>query len=287
MSNPISERSRPPFLFRLGKSMTRLGVRGGSRLCNVAAKLGMLDTVVSYALPRDVVFAVPFYRADNRWDARDVEEYEQMAINRLCEILGSMSGATLFDCGADIGIFSAKLCASSPNIARIFAFEPNRDAFTILARNIKRLPSEGHACPEAVGNVNSMGSLVTPNYDKSPHASFVSPGAGDIKIRTIDSLGCTGGDVVLKVDVEGGELEVLEGARRTIAEARRAAVLFEAHPRVTRRTGRDPHVCSRFLLDIRPFEFMIAETGASVSADALFGSTLWNRVLNILAITVS
>ena len=96
------------------------------------------------------------------------------------------------------------------------------------------------------------------------------------------------GCVLLKIDVEGAEQEVIEGAASTIHAASRCVVVFEAHPVVALRTGRDPMTCVRLLQSIRPFEYLIAETGAALSPETerLFqgsdGIEPWNIVARSL-----
>ena len=64
----------------------------------------------------------------------------------------------------------------------------------------------------------------------SDHARFLVPGDGPLEVVTIDSFGVRGGNVAIKIDVEGGELEVLKGAAETISSARKCVVTVEAQP---------------------------------------------------------
>lgn len=264
--------------------MNRAHIRGGSRLCHLTERLGLLNSIARYELSRGIVFSVPLWIPDNRWDAADVREYSIAEVAALSEALHGLPEVTLFDCGADIGILSAKLCAAAPGITRLFAFEPNRAAFPVLLENLGNLPVETHAFCAALGNAEAQGSLVSPEYDASSHARFVVPGPGDIRIMTIDSLGCDDWNVALKIDVEGAELEVLEGARKTIAQAGHAVISFEAHPMVAERTGRNPRECLQFLSGIRDFRFMVTESGTAVSPDEALPD--WDRVFNILCVSV-
>ena len=54
-------------------------------------------------------------------------------------------------------------------------------------------------------------------------------------------------------------MAALRGARLAIAQARRAIVVSEAHPRVAARTGIDPAECLKLLAGLRPFDFLVAE----------------------------
>jgi FkbM family methyltransferase len=199
-------------------------------------------------------------------------------------VLGSFSDVTLFDCGADIGVFSSVVCSRSDRIVRVLAFEPNPKIQNVFRHNIERLPNgEPHAL--AVSSFEGFGRLESPNYANGDHARYLVPSDSGIPVVTVDSFNVLGGDVAIKIDVEGGELDVLRGAQKTICHASRCMLTLEAHPRVYRRTGISPGACMTFLESIRPFRFVIAETGRWVSAkDDIIDS---DRVLNVLALTVN
>jgi hypothetical protein len=72
-----------------------------------------------------------------------------------------------------------------------------------------------------------------------------------------------GGNIAIKIGVEGGELEVLKGAVETISSAPHCVITVEANPRVAKRTNRDPIECPRVLETVRQFEFVVAETNKS------------------------
>lgn len=252
-----------PLLLRLARTMVRWRVRGGNRLVAILGQLGMLNVVAQYQLGRGVNFSVPLFRADTCWDQRDIEDYEECLIRSFCRLLKPLSDVVLFDCGADIGTFSALVCSQTSRVTRVIAFEPNPDVASFMKRNFAQLPIPSKAMTKAVGSFPGTGRLEVPGYDNSDHARFLVPGEGPLEVVTIDSFGVRGGDVAIKIDVEGGELEVLEGAAETVASARRCLITIEANPRVAMRTKRDPVECLRFLQSLRPFSFLIAETEES------------------------
>src|SRR5580658_7536087 len=252
-----------PLLFRLARTMTRCRIRGGNRLVGILGQLGVLDVVAQYQLGRGVHFSVPLFRPDTCWDQRDIEDYEAGLIRSFCRLLEPLSDVVLFDCGADIGTFSALVCSRTSRVTRVIAFEPNPDVASFVRRNFAQLPIPSKVITKAVGSFHGTGRLEVPAYDNSDHARFLVPGEGPLQVVTIDSFGLRGGDVAIKIDVEGGELEVLEGAAKTIALARKCVVTVEANPRVAMRTKRDPVECLRFLQSLRPFGFLIAETEES------------------------
>jgi FkbM family methyltransferase len=256
--------TRAPLLLRLAKTMIRWRIRGGHRLVGISGQLGMLNVVVQYQLGRGVSFSVPLFRADTCWDQRDIEDYETRLINSFCHLLEPLSDVVLFDCGADIGTFSALVCSQTSRVARVIAFEPNPDVVGFMKRNLSQLQVPSEAISKAVSCFNGAGRLEVPDYDNSDHARFLVPGDGPLEVVTIDSFGVRGGNVAIKIDVEGGELEVLRGAAETISSARKCVITMEAHPRVSRRTKRDPVECLRFLQSLRQFSFVIAETAESL-----------------------
>ena len=276
---------RVPLALKIAKNMIRWRIRGGYRLLRVLGELGMLNVIVKYQLDRGVRISVPIFRADTCWDRRDLMDYEMELIGSFCRFLEPLCNVILFDCGADIGTFSALVCSQSSNVARVFAFEPNPDAAKFMKHNLSELgvPSEAYA--KAVGAVNGTGRLEMPDYDGSDHGRYLVSGDGPLEVLCIDSLGVRGGDIAIKADVEGGELEVLKGASETISSARKCVIAFEAHPKVTIRTGRDPVECLRFLSTLRKFNFVIAETGQLLSTSSSVITDADTRVFNVIGWT--
>ena len=271
----------PPFLFRCFKALKRHHVRGAHRMLLVWQRM-QGDCLVLYPLSPTVNAAVPINRMENAWELQDILAYEQDLIRTCCAALAPCRDVTLFDCGADIGLFTALLCSRCDRIGRVLAFEPNRRVEQVLRHNLAQFPrSEVHMA--AVSNFTGHGKLLAPAYDLGDHARFLAPAERGVSVITLDSLGLFGGDVLLKIDVEGEELPVLEGARETIRHARQCVLALEAHPLVCRRTGIAPNACLAYLSSLRRFRFTIAETGRQVSPeDEILDRT---RVLNLVAVS--
>jgi FkbM family methyltransferase len=253
-------------------------------------RLGLLDRLMVYRLDAIHTVAVPTYRDDNCWDRWDVLHYEERFLGMFCEAINRMaegSGTvTLCDCGADIGLVSVKTAIACPAVSSIVAFEPNSKVIPVLAENLAALPLRTLLRETAVGNFDGRAALARPDYDASDHACFIRPDeAGDVSVSRIDRhvSGC--GNLALKIDVEGGELEVLEGARDSIARAANCVISIEAHPLVAGRTGRDPVECLRFLQEIRPFRFTVAESHVVLELDRPVIAPGQTEIWNIVATT--
>ncbi|MGA3071227.1 MAG: FkbM family methyltransferase [Terracidiphilus sp.] len=247
-------RSTPPPLFRFAALLNRWKLRGGYRLGALASR----GCVVEYDLGDGFHVTVPIYREDNRLGREEILRYGAQMTHAMSSKAASMRNATLIDCGADIGMMSILLRRRIPAIDRVVAFEPNVEVLPFLSRNLSMLPCATLMLGHAVGNINGAGRLVRPARDHSDHARFlVADPMGNIRVITVDSLGVTG-DIILKIDVEGGEYAVLEGALETIRQAPRCVISLEAHPAVAARTGRNPSEALRMLDSIRPFRFVVA-----------------------------
>jgi FkbM family methyltransferase len=268
-------------LFRFVKLLHRWNIRGSYRLF-LACRPYWINIPVTYKLSSRVSLAVPIWRKEHCLDLQDILKYEADLIEVFSSALRPMSSVTLFDCGADIGLFSAVVCSRCDRVARVLAFEPNPDIQGILRRNIESLPNgEPHAL--AISNFEGFGTLDIPNYDDSDHARYLAQAQSGIPVVTLDSFSVLGGDVAIKIDVEGGELAVLQGARETIRQASHCVLSLEVNPKVCERTGIAPLACMAFLESIRPFRFVIAETGRWVNTDDDIVDPA--RILNLLAIS--
>ena len=137
--------------------------------------------------------------------------------------LTTESKATCLDIGANIGYVSAYL-AMRNDVDRIFSFEPNHETFEILKINasyyVKINPNQ-----ILVGQSSGVG-IHLPNTINSAHSRTAS-GQEDlsrsldrnsIPMVSVDDFVKKNGLEIhfMKIDVEGHEIEVLEGARRTV-----------------------------------------------------------------------
>lgn len=143
----------------------------------------------------------------------------------------------LLDCGANAGFFS--LWARRQNgRMKIYAFEPHPTTFTDLQTNIRINDEQGDIFPEnqAVGDVNGMLEFqVWPDTNMAIVSALTETprqaGAGliSVPVTTIDGFCANRGlrPTLLKVDVEGYEMEVLRGASHTLEDV--SALVVEAH----------------------------------------------------------
>jgi len=281
---------RPPLLFTTMKWMMRHRTRGAWRLFESLKKRGYFDRkVIRYEIGSGLSVHVPIYRPERRWDRYDVLNYEPEFLGVLVsEAAVSDDPLTIIDCGADLGLVSILLTARLPRVSRVIAFEPSADEFPLLRKNLGGLPVANEVIQAGVSDYCGRGELRRPGYDSYNQARFVERVVeGGFEVRTLDSLDLRGNDLLIKIDVEGGEQAVVRGARATIAKTQRVIVATEAHPLVAARTGVDPITVLQELSDIRSFRFTVCETGKSVDLARPFFEQLPKAFNNCNVVGVS
>jgi len=114
----------------------------------------------------------------------------------------------VLDVGAWCGTWSLAMQKFATNIN---SFEPNNIHYECLQKNLKEFKNI-KTFNHAVGSKNSSIKL---SEESSTQNTRVIDEEGNVPIRTIDSLGLENVDMI-KIDVEGLEMEVLKGATDTL-----------------------------------------------------------------------
>lgn len=285
IQSAVSEiRSAPPAVYRAARWLQDRRLRGGHMLERLARARGWLDVRVRHDLGPRAAIDVPLRLRS--YDESDIFAYERSVVAQLAaEIRGRGGPATLVDCGADIGLISARLAGLCPEIGRVIALEPNHRVAPVLAGNMCLLGINARAEATAVADFAGRGRLVHPPHSNHDHAAYLVPDeAGPIRVTTIDDLGIPeGGGLVLKIDVEGGELAAVRGALASLARASWFAVCFEAHPRQAARARVDPTEVMRAIEKARPCAFRVAEDPREIDLSRPFFEQFAGGVYNVLA----
>lgn len=247
-----------PWYFELAAGRISANKRGGWLGLRLLRKLGMLKGCALFRLADGGILEIPL-DAPQVYEADLPDWYEAEAIRLVVRAMAqSGQDFTLIDCGADVGLYSRIVCSLSKNISRIIAFEPNSRIYPVLERNFMpdRVALPAKTCPGAVSDFNGFGELCSPKPEASSHAFYIAPSTGPdgIPVHTIDSLNLPeGGNLAVKIDVEGAEMNVLRGAHETLRRAGHLVVQIEAHPEVARRCGVEPMDMINYLRALRPF----------------------------------
>lgn len=158
--------------------------------------------------------------------------YEDREIVELCKYV--LDGGTVFDVGANIGLSALEFARNAGPSGKVFAFEPHPDTAARLRANLER---------NGVTNVEIVQSAVgaelgTITFNESADATLSSATlvprnlvrSFDVPLTTVDKAWADAGKPVVsafKIDVEGGELAVLQSASELLARDH-PAILLEA-----------------------------------------------------------
>ena len=149
-------------------------------------------------------------------------------LTRLFETIFARSKGDVFvDAGAHIGTWTLRLAQF---FRHVVAFEPHPDAHTALLEHL-RLNDVHNVIVHRKGLSRSTGSAKLFLYDMPGHAAIdghpTLPAAGvkqtgvlDIDVVALDSVELPGKVDLLKIDTEGHEEPVLEGAASTLSRDR-------------------------------------------------------------------
>jgi len=152
-------------------------------------------------------------------------EYSEIEVQALLALLPPNGVAV--DVGANIGCITVPLASKARFVV---AFEPQRITFQHLCANLALNGLRNvYAVPAGVGRKSGLVKIAQADFDAPQNvgsARMIEDAAGETTFlyRLDDYLGpCH----LIKIDVEGMELDVIEGARHTIA-THRPALSIEA-----------------------------------------------------------
>ena len=211
----------------------------------------------------------------------------------LQKFLGGKMNPIFIDVGAHVGdsaILAKQMCQS----ARIYSFEPNPTTYKILSKEGKK-----HGFKTYNAGVGSKSGKMT-LYDSragdgSPFASLYPSVIQNIHQQKLirHSVAMTTIDIfykrylkskqvtLLKVDVEGYELEVLKGAKNTVKSGKISAIQFEFN-----KMNVESRVFFQDFVELLPdwdFYRLLPHGTIKISSQSLLGSEIFGYQ-NILAV---
>lgn len=177
-------------------------------------------------------------------------------------------GGRLIDVGANYGYYSL-LWAGLAAQNTVIAFEPLPNNYLALRHNIDKnsLGDRVEAVQKAVSNINGHVTFWCPPEITTGGRIIVRPQAGQVEVEAValDTF-CSSDQVidVLKIDAEGADALVLEGAKRLLERQQVLTVFFEHNK---------PNMRALGISEEAPFELLtsagytvkpIGETGGDV-----------------------
>jgi FkbM family methyltransferase len=163
------------------------------------------------------------------------EEYEPEALDALKQTIAP--GAVVLDVGANVGISAMMMARWCGSEGHIYAFEPSPTPKKLLAQHLElngladRVTISECALSDAEGTATFYASGISGKSALSKANIGQESEAVKVPVTTIDSY-CEANKIkpsLIKIDVEGFEFKVLNGARKTMKEVR-PRILVELHP---------------------------------------------------------
>lgn len=163
------------------------------------------------------------------------EEYEPQALAAAKQTIAP--GAVVLDVGANVGISAMMMARWIGSEGHIYAFEPSPRPKKLLAQHLQLngLSDRVTICDFALSDAEGTATFYASGISGKSALSDANIGqdseAVKVPVTTVDAY-CETHKIkpsFIKIDVEGFEFNVLNGARKTLEETR-PRILVELHP---------------------------------------------------------
>jgi FkbM family methyltransferase len=207
---------------------------------------------IAIKLNPDATFAFPY--GDGYWSKLLNRSY--CYENELDLLFRDAVGVdyTLIDCGANFGYWSVLVSSAPYGSHKAIAIEPSSQNFAILANNAEINGNRFEVMKCAIGAVRGTARLSGTKHEAFSIAGDASGGGEDVPVIALDNLLddgkiAPGGKYLIKLDVEGVEIEAIKGGTRLLQGD--SIILCEEH-------GNDSnHTVSRYILDKTPLKLIV------------------------------
>jgi FkbM family methyltransferase len=151
-------------------------------------------------------------------------------------------GETVIDAGANVGYMTLLAAVAAGPEGKVLTFEPHPELFAVIEKNVGAARKDFQIAQielhnAALGDRSGTAELLLPEglaaNDGIARIATASDGAVgvriSVKMETLDDALQDGIASVLKLDVEGFELQVLQGAAPALRSGRIRHIVFEEH----------------------------------------------------------
>ncbi len=152
--------------------------------------------------------------------------WDEIFVNRIYDI-GEARDPYFVDCGANVGLAELYWKCRYPNFSSV-CFEPDPEIFQVLAGNLRAWQCATVPREEAVGAKEGMANFLAEGGDagKLAQVAAVNAKGRPVRVTTLSPHLDRPVDL-LKIDIEGAELAVLEECRASLHNVKR--VFVETH----------------------------------------------------------
>ncbi|MEM0282356.1 MAG: FkbM family methyltransferase [Desulfurococcaceae archaeon] len=150
--------------------------------------------------------------------------FEPMHFYYIRKALNRKSSCTFVDVGAHIGRYT--IIVGKYYAAKVVALEPESLNYTILMNNVRLNQLKNVFCYKAAAWNRNGEVFLHLSHSEGEHSVVTNFSIKSERVRAVKLDSIAAFDVALiKIDVEGAELEVLDGARKTIEQNKPALII--------------------------------------------------------------
>ncbi len=229
-----------------------------------------------------------FLATEGRYPSPDmvVDRYEQATTDLFRQLL--QPGMVVVDIGAHVGYFSLLAAELVGSGGTVYAFEPEPDNHALLKKNIEL---NGYtnilAQRKAVSSNSGLTDLFLSALDSGSHSIHAAgargvTGTARVEATTLDAfLDAQGWPQVdlVKIDVEGAEVEVLEGMSQLLDRRRDLKLVVEFCPLLLQLAGVLPSALPDKLTSLGFAVHVIDDKKGVLPAEAVNMSSLTDALL--------
>jgi FkbM family methyltransferase len=225
--------------------------RGYSHCANLLRKT-LPERDIAIKLNPDATFKFPY--GDGYWSklldrSYSYEDELELLVRNSVDV-----DYTLIDCGANFGYWSVLISSRPYGSHRAIAIEPSSQNFAKLKNNAEINGNRFEVMKCAIGASRGTARLSGTKHEAFSIAGDAALGGEEVPVIALDNLLDDGkipadGKYLIKLDVEGVEIEAIKGGTRLLQG--NSILLCEEH-------GNDPdHTVSRYILEQTPLKLIV------------------------------